>query len=538
MKRRRTGLRPALALGASMVLLASCGGGASNGSAEDAGEGEFEYEEGMVGDQEPPGDPVEGGSLTYAPYSEPRSLDPAVSIASAATGGTELMALFDTLLRYDTEEEEYVAQLAEGIEPNDDFTEWTLTLRDDVEFSDATPLDAEAVAASQERYAEAPGAPEGALWNDNVTGISTPDDTTVVYELDRPWSSFPAILGSGPGMIVAEEAGAVDEDFEPIGAGPFTLAEQRADEELVLEANAGYWSGEPPLDELRFVYLGEQTTVQDSLESGGVDGGYFRDPDVVDMVLEGEYAAYSNLVAASDTAIFNDEEGRPGADPRVRRAIQLAVDPEMVRNRVYDGHGISSPLLYPEYSRWYSEDVEALDHDVEEAEALLEEAMADGYDGKITYLDSSIGAARDTAQLMKAALESVGFEVETELVPTVTDLINRLAVEQDYDMAGWGLNFREGDPFSKMFEVMHSNGAQTYGMPTSDEMDAALEELQAAPDDDAAREAIAEIQAIWNEDVPFLGWMPFAELSAWNENVHGVKGAANSMVAFDEAWIE
>lgn len=540
MKRGRNAAHSAVAAAAALVLLAGCGGdGSAEGSEGDAPEsqGAIEYTEGMVGEQADAGEPVAGGTLDYALYSEPRSLDPAVTIAAVTTGGVELAAIYDVLLRYDAESQEFVPQMAESFEANEDSTQWTLTLRDGVQFSDGTPLDAEAVKASQERYAAAP-APEAAIWNANVTDIEVSGDLTVEYTLNKPWPTFPAMMASGPGMIVASAAGPVGEGFKPVGAGPFLFERQRAGEELLLSANADYWNGTPNLEEVRFVYLGEQTTVQDSFDKESLDVAFFRDPDVLDVMLEAGHPGYSHLVAISDTALLNGTEGRPGADPRVRKAIQMAVAPEMIKERVYDGHGMASPLLFPEYSRWYSEGVEGIEPDPEGARELLEEAKAEGYDGKITYLDANTSAARDTGQVVKAALESVGFEVEIEMVPTITDLINRLAVERDYDMAGWGVNFREGDPFSKLFAALHSSGTQTYGMPTSPEMDAAVEGFQAAGDEEAQKEAIAEIQNVWNEQVPFLAWMPMAELSVWQDNVHGIKGAANSMVLLDEAWID
>lgn len=539
MKRLRTGLRPAVALVAAALVLTACGGGSDDEKDSNAApqEGSFEYVDGMFGPDDDATDPQQGGTLTYAAYSEARSLDPAVSIAAASTGGVEMAALFDVLMRYDSENEEFVPQLAESLESSDDLTEWTLTLREGVQFSDGTALDAQAVVDSQQRYASHT-APDAALWNNNVDSVEVADERTVVYTMKQPFAWFDSLLASGPGMIVAKAAGPVGDSFTPIGAGPFVVDKQRAGEELVLKANENYWNGRPHLDQLRFVFLGEQTTVQDSFEGGSIQAGYFRDPDVVDAVLESGVRGYSNLVAISDTALINGSEGRPGADPRVRKAMQLAIAPEMIRTRVYDGHGIASARIFPEYSRWYAEDVEALEPDMDEAKKLAEEAMADGFDGKITYLDSNTSAARDAGQVVKSALESIGFEVDIELLPTVTDLINRMAVERDYDIAGWGLNYREADPYSKLFTTLHSSATQTYGMPTSPEMDAALEKLQGAVDDATAQEALAEVQAAYNESVPFLTWMPFAELSAWADNVHGVKGAANSIVLFDEAWMD
>jgi peptide/nickel transport system substrate-binding protein len=526
------GLRPAIALLAAAALVAGCSSAESGENDNDAGD--RTYEEGMVGAADQGGDPVQGGTLSMSAFAEPRSLDPAVTIAAGSTGGTEMAAIYDTLLRYDTESQEFVPQMAESVEANEDYTEFTLTLRDGVTFSDGSPLDSAAVKASQERYVERQG-PESALWADNVTAIETPDDLTVVYTLDKPWQLFPSILSTGPGMIVGPGADGPGEQFTPVGAGPFLLNKQSPGEDLLLDANPDYWGGRPALDQFRMAYITDQGAAVDSLKSGGLDAVFLRDPDKVDPLLDEELGGYSNLVAGSNMALINASDGRPGADPRVRQAMQMAIDPELVRERVYDGHGIAGSTLFPDYSRWHGE-TEGLPYDPEAATQLVEEAKADGFDGKIEYMDASDPASRNIALVVEAQLEAVGFEVETNLIRTVGDQVSLIAVERDYDVAGWGLNYREGDPLSKMYATMHSTGTQTYGGYTSPEIDAIIEEFQAATSEDEQREVLDRLQQQVNEDVPYLNWAPFAEVTIWNDDVHGIKGASTSMVLLDQAW--
>lgn len=114
----------------------------------------------------------------------------------------------------------------------------------------------------------------------------------------------------------------------------------------------------------------------------------------------------------------------------------------------------------------------------------------------------------------------------------------KVGVERDYDISDWGLNYRDADPFSKMYATLHSGGGQGFGMATSAEVDALLLELQAAPTDDEALAVMDRIQQEVNELVPFLGWGPFAEVITWSDDVHGITGAGSTMVLFDRAWVE
>lgn len=528
-------LRSAAAVVATAALVAGCG--SSNGGDADKqepGAKERTYAEGIIGADDS-GEPVEGGTLSFGAFSEPGALDPAVTIAAGSTGGTEMAAIYDTLMRYESSEEDFVPQLAEALEPNADHSEWTLTLREGVTFSDGTPLDSAAVKWSQERYVERSG-PETGLWASNVASIDTPDPRTVVYKLNGPWVLFPSILSTGPGMIVAKSSDAGGK-FKPVGAGPFTFGTWRPQEELVLEANEDYWDGRPHLDQVRSVFLSDQQAAIDSMKSGSLQVAFVRDPDKVDALLEEDVPGFMNMVAASNVAVINASEGRPGADVRVRKAMAMAINPDLMRERAFDGHGLAGSTIFPDYSRWHGE-TEGLPYDPEEAKKLLEEAKADGYDGKLVFNDQSDPVSRAISLVVKANLEQVGFEVELDLHRTVADTITAVAVNRDYDVAAWGLSFREGDPFSKMFSTTHGDSPATMGMATTPEMDALLDEFKAASEQSEQAEIMDRIQQQANEQVSYLNWGPVAEYAAWSSDVHGIVGGMNSIVLLDEAWVD
>lgn len=536
--RRSRLVRVGIAALAGALLVSGCGrGGETDPDDPNAGgaqEEESHYVEGMVGPQ-PEGDPQSGGTLVWSAFLEPRSLDPVVTNATASTGGVEMINIYDTLTRYDAEEGAVVPQLAESVEPNDDFTEFTVTLRPGLTFSDGSPLDAAAVKWSVDRYAAAQAAPEGRLWNSSVESVEVVDETTVKFNLIERYPSFPNLLSSGPGMIVAESSVANGEDaFEPIGAGPFVLTEFRTGEAVIMEANPNYWDGEPYLDSLRISYLNNQQAAMEAMRNNDVQAALLRDADKVDEMLEADYSAYVNMVAASNSAIFNSSSA-PGGDLRVRKAMAMAIDPEVIHERAYDGKGIPTLRLFPEYSRWYDESTPQIEYNPEEAQRLLEEAKADGYDGKLIFSDGQDEASRATALVVKGQLEAIGFEVETNLLRTAAEQITA-AIQGEYEALGWGVSIREFDPYAKISTAMHSEGTQLYNMPTSEKMDDLVAQLKAA-DEDEAKEVMKQIETEYVEYIPFVSWAPFAEATVWNDNVHGVIGASNSMVLFSKTFL-
>src|SRR5690625_4889531 len=96
-----------------------------------------------------------GGDMTMLMHVPTRSFDPADDNTMAASGdATRMAAIYDYLFYLDPTTGEVVSQIGESIEPNDDGTVWTLTIKDDVQFSDGTPYDAEAVKFTYEHIAE------------------------------------------------------------------------------------------------------------------------------------------------------------------------------------------------------------------------------------------------------------------------------------------------------------------------------------------------------------------------------------------------
>lgn len=525
-------LRGAAGALAVVALTAACTSGGS-GDGQSKAQRQATYKVGMIG-TDSGGTPVKGGTLTFSTYTEAGLLDPAQTIVAGSTGGIEMAAVYDVLLRWDSASGEVVPQLAKDMKASDDNKTWTLTLREGVKFSDGKPLDAEAVKWSIERYVDK-GGDDAMLWKRNVEAVETPDDLTVVFKLKKGWADFDFMLTGGLGMIVAKSADA-GKEFKPVGAGAFTFGSYKPKEEMILNAREDYWDGRPNLDKIRITYIADPNAALDTLKSGQTQVGFFRDPLVVQKALDAGYHGFMNMVALGNVAVINAAKGRPGADARVRQAMFHAINPDVIYQRAYSGVLQGSSEIFPSFSRWHT-GTKPLAYDPDKAKQLLEQAKADGFDGKIKYLDAQDPASQATALAIKAMLESVGFQVELDLVRTPTDQITRVAAKRDYDMSGWGLSWREAGPYGRMFTTLHSEGNATVGMATTPEMDALIEEFQGAATPEEQRAVMARIQEQWNKDVPALVFGPMPEFVAWPKTVHGVEGTVNSMILLDDAWI-
>lgn len=520
----RTG-RLLTALTAAGLLIAGCSGS----EVESAAEG---IDNGLIG-QQTAGEPRSGGTIAYAGYTAVSSLDPAARQDGGSTGGTEMAALYDLLLRYDQDSDQYVPQLADSMTGNEGGTVWTLTLREGATFSDGTPVDAAAVTWSINRYLEKKGT-HTQVWLVSVEDMAVTNNSTVTFTLKQPWREFPALFTSGPGMIVAPSS-TVGGDFAPVGAGPFVLEKFTSQEELVLRARADYWGGKPHLDSVRFPAIVNETTRLESVQSGNLQIAYLRNPENVRAAAEASLPGAVYTVNMGGTALINSREGRPGADERVRQALVAAFNPDLFNTRVQSDDGLASSDMFAPASRWHG-DVSGSGYDLDEAIRLLKEAKADGYDGKITYVGTNDPETQRSALAIEAMLEGAGFDVEINYASSINDLIKVLYAQHDYDVSYAGFNVLDNAPFIRMYGNLHSASASNVLGYANPDMDELLAQLQTARDDDDKRRVLADIQTLVNETAPMAVSSPYRLFMPFADNVRGVQLSSDGIFLFDKAW--
>ena len=530
----RAPARLAAALAVTATLGSACvaPGEAGGGTGVRADRGHYEF--GRTGDQPSGGKPVRGGTLQFADYAEARSLSPAVTYATGASGGSALAAVYDVLMRYDTAAHTYEPWLAKSLRSTDHARTWTLKLRDGVTFSDGTELDARAVIGSIAWYQKNKGA-DTALLAPNLAKMTAPDDRTVVFTLRKPWATFPAMLAQAPGMIVAPAARA-GKKFRPIGAGPFTLHKYAPQEEMVLKANKDYWKGRPRLDALRFTWPQSDRSKLEALNDGTADVTYLRRPDVVDEAVEEGHPGELTLTGLGNMITINTRKGRPGHDLRVRRALALALDPELDILRSYEGKGLPGQEIFPPESRWHSKD-RPTGLSLKKAKRLLAAAKKDGYDGRLTYMDGTDPVARTKGVVVKAMLERAGFTVKLDLVSSVADRVAKTYVEHDFDLSRGAASVSESDPYHRLQSVLNSQSPGNPGAYADPRMDKLLDRLQGAEGKAETQRVLDGVQKLFNETVPVVNLGATAGFTAWGDDVHGVVPTDEYMALFGDAWI-
>lgn len=488
-----------------LVLLMGCGGGDDDGG---GGEGAPPTTSDRVGAEKAEGDPVEGGDLIIGVEAETDGWDPTTN-RWAVSGHLAANAVYDSLAMFD-ENGDAQPYLAESFESNDDFTEWTIHLREGVTFHDGTPLDAEAVKANLDAY-KASGL-VGPVYS-SVQSFEVVDPLTVRVTMNTPWATFPVALTSQAGYMVAPAALADGSANQaPVGTGPFVFEEWVPDNRFVASKNEDYWQeGKPYVDSVEIRPIIEADQRNDSLVTEGINMLHSSDVSAVEALRE--LADRGDVVLVEDGGLgeesfvmFNLEEP-PVDDVRVRRALAHAIDPQAYVDIV--DAGVRSPAFSPfiKGSPWYSEEaVEAYpEYDPAAATALIEEYEAENGPVKILLKDTP-GNEEEMAFLQQS-WQQVGVDVETQVVEQGTHILD--ALSGDYQAVGWRL-YGNPDPDGEYVWWDLANAkpigeiALNFARLRNEDLQAALDRGRQTTDFDERKAAYDEAQTIINEELPYL----------------------------------
>lgn len=481
-----------------------------------------------------------GGSVTVGVYSETPSLDPIKIFGAGVAGGIETSALFDRLMVWDPETGEFMPHVARSLQPNRDFTEWTLTLRPNIEFGNGDPLTADAVKFSIERTQTTDNVSPSQISAETIRSVDVVDELTVRFRLTQAWAGFPALLADEAGMVVnpAVVKSMTPEDFgvAPVGAGvgPYEPERFQPGEEIVLKAKDDYWGGPVCIDELRFVWIPGGQGTWDAFRNDELDVAIVRDPRIVEEATSSGTNIIGYVQNLGDMLVFNNAEGHPTSDVRVRQAIAHAIDVEAVDQRVTDGNGSPTSAIIGEASRHYT-GAEGPAYDPDEARRLLSKSKADGYDGSLEVVCDN--TRTDAALAIEAQLRAVGFDVELSANLDVADHIQRIRVDKAFDVTCYGWNVNDTSPWLRLVPKIgpDNTGEASYD---SDAMTAALDELRLAATSQDEQRALASVQDVWNREVPGMGLATIDESVVWSDSVKGLTFTAKTVVLFGDAYIE
>lgn len=359
--------------------------------------------------------------------------------------------------------------------------------------------------------------------------IETPDDTTVIFHLNQPDTTFLKLLSTATTSIVDEETFPADEllpDSDVIGSGPYKLDQYKPGEQATLVANDGYEGPHEPSSPQIFVqYLSEPSVLKSAVENGEVDVAWrtLSPTDLNDLeeggkvdVVEGEGSEFRYWVWQLGTEV--------GKDKAIRQSVAQLMDRDVIAQDAYDGTVTPSYSIVPpgfggqkdSFKDKYGEP------SVDKAKQILDDAgVKTPVDITIGYTPTHYGpnAVDEATELASQLKDSELFNVKTE--DAEWEEYQTLYKENAYDLfiLGWYPDILDADNYLTPF--VRDGGFYANGY-SNDEVNSLLDEELAETDTASRDDLIGELQDIVAEDVPLIPSWNGKNVAVASQEMEGV----------------
>lgn len=446
------------------------------------------------------------GPLIIAVDSEATQLDPHFG-SDIPSANVYHNKIFETLVIQD-ENMEIQPGLATDWERIDDY-EWEFQLREDVEFHDGTPFNAEAIEANINRVLDPELASPRASQFEMVEAVEIVDDYTVRIITEYPFAPLLSNLAHYSGGIISPESiqaedGEPSVTENPIGTGPLTFESWEQGNEVVLSKNENYWGDEMQVDEVIFQVVPESNSRYAMVETGQA---HIAEPisfQSLDMVEESDSMELYQSEGLGIDYIGLNVESEPFDDIRVRQAINYAIDTDAIIEGVYNGVGTEADGPMGPANFGYHPDLEGYEYDPERAEELLAEAgYENGFDTTLWTNDDE--ARITTAEIVQDQLSELGINVSIEQMEWGAYLEQTGEGMHDMFILGWSNMTGDGD--YNQYYLYHSDAKGADGNRSfyeNEEVDTLIDEARREGDEDERLAMYHEAQEIEVEEAPLV----------------------------------
>ncbi len=382
------------------------------------------------------------------------------------------MNVFDTLFTV-VRENDGTASIEESLVDDYDISvdglTYELRLRDDVVFSDGTPLTADDVKFTFERILTLPDSNQtdyaipiaGAQdlldgKTDELKGITVKDKTHLSITLSKPFAGFLAELATPSTSILSRSiVTAAGDDFgtvpeKTIGTGPYVITSWEKGSKLTFEYNPRYWGSEPSVKKVEVKIMDDPSAIDTAFQNGELD---ILDCFMLDSAaVESKYKkSYADRIVSIDRLGMNyfmlNEKIEPLSDVLVRRAIQMAIDRQSILDTVYNGDGLIEDGIFPLGCLGYSQDNQGwLKYDPEQAKQLLEEAgYPNGFDMELALDDGAADVVAKSVEAIAQDLKDIGINATIKSYDHASWLDLRSSGDMSSFQALWLLDFNDPD---------------------------------------------------------------------------------------------
>ena len=338
--------------------------------------------------------------------------------------------LYNALVEY-TRDGTLQLMLAEEVVPNATATQWTIRVRQGVEFHNGRPLGADDIIFNFKRITNKAHPLNGASALPPIASLTKLDQRTVRITFETPYSIFYQVLAGYFFYIVPVGY----DPKKPIGTGPFKYHSFTPGLQSVFLKNPNYWqTGLPYIDELIMNDYNEETAQVNALIGGQLDA--------IDQLSAGSLLALKN--ANQPTVISNGGayapitmrmDLAPFSDVRVRQALRLLADRPQMRKEVFLGNGLLGNDIFGIIDPMYDHAIPQRHQDIDQARSLLKQAGRENLNVQLVVAPLAQGIV-ETVEVFAQQARSAGVTVSVRQV-TSTELDGQEFLKWPFAVDTW-----------------------------------------------------------------------------------------------------
>lgn len=466
-----------------------------------------------------------GATLHRGTNSEPRSLDPHRAVGNSAA--VILYDLFTGLMTLDAAGK-VTPGVAESYTLSDDGLTYTFNLRPNLAWSDGTPLTAADFVYSFQRVltpdtaarfasqlypiVNAQAVNQGQMEPDAL-GVSAPDDRTFVVQLNKPTAYLPQLMASNPASpvprhVIELEGRSWTRPGKMVSNGAYKLIEQ-VPATLIRAAknDAFYDAANVSIDEIVYYPTENQGTSLSRFRAGELDVVLNFPADQIPRIRETMPETLHITPALGVYYLAPNVREAPFDDPRVRRALSLAIDRQAIVERLLPPGTVAATNMVPAVTSGYNGTVAdyadiPIAERMQEARTLLMDA---GYGPEnpltFSFKTDPIEQNRRIAVALTSMWRGIGAKVDTDT--TGASDVNRDGRTGNFEMIRWTWFGPFDDAATFLGLLDSSNGANVTGY-SNPALDAKLAEANAERDSTTREALLAEAEGIINADQPVI----------------------------------
>lgn len=424
----------------------------------------------------------DGSAIVLAEQTEPSTLNPLLGY-----GQDGVSKIYDGLVEHRVDHSVRPQLAADLPKPSVDGLSWTVSLREDVKFTDGTAFGPDDVVATYRALLD-PNA--GSTIRSSFTplaGIEQLDTRTVRFTLAHPYAPFPhlLVLGIMPSEAFAGGVRLADSPMntKPVGTGPYKLAEWRKGDRMLLEGNPAHVEGDPKIKKLTVVFVPDDSTRAQRMQAGEFDGAAL--PPRLATAFAGKSGLQVIDHRAADVMGVTLPTGHPvTGDRAMRSALNTAVNRQGMTDNLLAGKGAPASTPLPDALPEFVEPTAAFRYNKAEADLQLDQGgwvrgtdglrAKDGVPARFTLMYPVGDVLRaDLATAFAADAKAVG--VDVQLAGLSREAITP-RLRQDAVLRGEGNPF---DPDPDLYLALRSTSAPTGfdnpGSYSNAQVDAALD---------------------------------------------------------------